>query len=168
MKSQHDSVPMVVAVPQQRQTVLWIIAILLAVIATVLLVRSPLTPAAYADGPAMGARGISAFTGQIDKNTYGLFMMDVDAKTVWCYQYVPAIRKLKLVAARSFMYDNYLQDYQNQEPNPVQVKSMLDDERKIKNRLSNGGIAPDDPNEMLGTVKDESATQTEPKRPGSK
>ena len=46
-----------------------------------------------------GARGIFAFTGQIDQNRFGLFMMDVDSSNVWCYEYLPGSRKLKLVAA---------------------------------------------------------------------
>src|SRR5204863_5335940 len=54
----------------RSQTVLWMIAILLAVIATTLIVRSggsPFAlPSAYADTPMAGARGIFAFTGQID------------------------------------------------------------------------------------------------------
>ena len=96
---------------QRQTTVLWIIALLLAVIATALLTRgsSPFSlPQAHGDAPMAGARGIFAFTGQIDRNRFGLFMMDVDSSNVWCYEYLPGSRKLKLVAARSFLYDRYL------------------------------------------------------------
>lgn len=131
-------------VQQNRQTVLWIIAILLAIIATALIV-GPSGPtvlqSANAQSSMVGARGIFAFTGQLDENSYGLFMMDVDSSNVWVYQYQPNGRKLKLVAARSFLYDRYLEDYMNDEPGPVQTKMMLDDQRRIRSRVQNGGVA---------------------------
>ena len=70
-------------------TVYWIIAILLAAIATALWVRptSQLLPHAYAQNqPMVGARGVFAFTGPLDRNHYGLFMLDVDQGTIWCYE----------------------------------------------------------------------------------
>lgn len=129
---------------QSPQTVLWIIAILLSIIATALIVRSPgpfAVQPAFGDAPMVGARGIFAFTGQLDKNSYGLFMMDVDARTVWCYQYLPATRKMKLVAARSFAYDNYLKDYNNDTPTEAEVRGMIDDQRRISERNERGGNA---------------------------
>lgn len=154
MNAEHERKAAVAAIPQQRQTVLWLIAILLAIIATVLVVRPSdvlSVPPAYGDTPMMGARGIFAFTGQLDKNSYGLFMMDVDSSNVWCYQYVPSTRKLKLVAARSFLYDRYLENYNCGEPTPDQSKIMLDDQRKIQDRISRGGIGPDDYEKALAT-----------------
>lgn len=130
-------------VPQQRQTVLWIIAILLAIIATALLVRpgsSLMVGSAHADTSMLGARGIFAFTGQLGKDSYGLFMMDVDSSNVWCYQYQPGSRKLQLVAARSFLYDRYLEDYQNDAPSPLMTKQMLETQRQMKARISGGGV----------------------------
>lgn len=125
---------------QRQQTVLWVIAILLAIIATAVLTRGtngPLgaTPA-MGDAPMAGARGIFAFTGQIDQNRFGLFMMDVDSSNVWCYEYLPGTRKLKLVAARSFLYDRYLENYQTDEPKPATVKLMLERERQAQGRNS--------------------------------
>lgn len=145
---------------QSPQTVLWIIAILLAIIATALVVRSPgplMVQAAYGDTPMAGARGIFAFTGQLDKNSYGLFMMDVDARTVWCYQYLPTTRKLKLVAARSFVHDNYLREYNNETPTVDDIKGIVEDQRRIAERNARGGKA--DPDDALGiTVPGLSAT----------
>lgn len=142
----------VASMPRERQTVLWIIALLLAVIATTLLVRGSgqtmLAPA-FGDSPMVGARGIFAFTGQLDKNSYGLFMMDVDNRTVWCYQYLTGRRKLQLVAARSFDFDRYLEDYNLDGPTKDEVKALLDDQRRIKERHEQqGGGEPDD--EALG------------------
>jgi hypothetical protein len=156
----------------QRQTVLWIIAILLAVIATCLLTRSDLSfvKPAFGDSSIAGARGIFAFTGQLDKNRYGLFMMDVDNASVWCYEYLPGTRKLKLVAARSFNFDRYLEDYQTDEPSPEQVRIMLNRQREAKNR--NNGYTGDDGKPLsteatglqdLGTLLNESDSGTERK-----
>jgi hypothetical protein len=153
MNAQRERSVVAPAADRPGSTVLWIIAILLAIIATTLIVSpgdGPAINAAMGDSPMVGARGIFAFTGQLDKNSYGLFMMDVDSSNVWCYQYVPGTRRLKLVAARSFLYDRYLEDYGGDEPSPEQIKVLLDDQRRIKNRISRGGIAPDDPDEGLG------------------
>jgi hypothetical protein len=144
------------AVPRQQQTVLWIIAILLAIIATVLVMHTTGVSAvqrSFADSPMVGARGVFAFTGQIDKNRYGLFMLDVDSSNVWCYEYLPGTRKLKLVAARSFRWDRYLENYNNEEPAPEVVKKMLREQSRIKERINGGGIAPnqEEDEEALGT-----------------
>lgn len=137
------------AVTPPRQTVWWVIAILLAVIATALVVRpssGPFAmPLAFGDTPMAGARGIFAFTGQIDVNRYGLFMMDVDTRNVWCYEYLPNTRKAKLVFARSFDYDRYLEDYNNdKDSTPDMIRKMLEEHRKIKERNRQTGSQADD------------------------
>ncbi|HPF40777.1 MAG TPA: hypothetical protein PK093_19230, partial [Phycisphaerae bacterium] len=97
---------------------------------------------AHANPSMLGARGIFAFTGQLDENSYGLFMMDVDSSNVWVYQYQPGTKKLKLVAARSFLYDRYLEEFQNDSATaPNVVKGLLDTQRRNKARLSGGGVA---------------------------
>ena len=155
----------VAPIPRQRQIVLWIIALLLAVIATALLTRGlgqTLLAPAFGDSPMVGARGIFAFTGQLDKNSYGVFMMDVDNRTLWCYQYLPATRKMRLVAARSFDYDRYLEDYCNDGPTKDEVKALLDDQRRIKERRQqNNGNDPED--EALGISVPGIPSTTNPK-----
>jgi hypothetical protein len=137
MKSQCREAVAAPIAPAQSQTVLWIIAILLAIIATALLTRSTGTvlPKAFGDTPMMGGRGIFAFTGQIDRDRYGLFMMDVDNSTVWGYEYLPGTRKLRLAFARSFTFDRYLENHNLEEDTqPQMVKSMLDAQRQKKER----------------------------------
>ena len=136
--------------PSRGQTVWWVIALLLAVIATALIVRPAAGPFAlptvYGDTPMAGARGIFAFTGQIDVNRYGLFMMDVDTRNVWCYEYLPNTRRLRLVFARSFDYDRYLEDH-NLDPDtkPEMIKKIVEQQRKIKDRnRQTGGVTQDD------------------------
>jgi hypothetical protein len=159
MQSERITQTVAAAAAPQRQTALWIIAILLAIIATVLVVRGPgpsLLRPAYGDIPMAGARGVFAFTGQLDKNRYGLFMLDVDSSNIWCYEYLPSRRKLKLVAARSFRWDRYLENYNNDELTPAQVQILLKEQNRIEERIGGGMIAPgadneDEDEEALGT-----------------
>jgi len=109
---------------------LWLVVVLLAFIAGVLVTGRPegirFTGQALAQaGMPAGARGILAFTGQLDRDVYGLVMVDVDAGTLWVYQYLASPRRLKLIAARSWVYDRYLEDYNNAEPGPAQVAKLV-------------------------------------------
>jgi hypothetical protein len=117
-----------------RQTVLWIIALLLTVIATALWLRpaGTLTRPAYAQTPPLaGARGVYAFTGPIERDKYGLFMLDVDQGTIWCYAFDRAgeTAKLRLVAARTWIYDRYLQDFNCAEPSFRMVRELVSEQR---------------------------------------
>ena len=119
--------------------VFWVIAGLLGVIALEL--------AWYGGGPRLsrealaqldtraGARGVYAFTGQLDKNTYGLFMLDVDAGTIWCYEFTgkpPQDRRLRLAAARLWLYDRYLENFNVDGLTPDQVAELVEDLRRQK------------------------------------
>jgi hypothetical protein len=130
-----------VIVGAPRQTVNWIIAGLLAVIATSLVFRADAPPwmpqAMGQDRGMLGARGTFAFTGQLDANRYGLFMMDLDAATVWCYEYNPVSRKMRLAAARSFRYDRYLENVNQESPTPQEVAELLDRQRQSQRRAAN-------------------------------
>jgi hypothetical protein len=116
------------------QTVWWLIAVLLAFIAGNFVTRSGpgWFPVALAQGqPLAGARGVYAFTGQLDNNRHGLFMLDVDSQTIWCYEIdtVDGVRKLRLIAARSWIYDRYLQDFNVAGYNWKQVQELVALER---------------------------------------
>ena len=126
--------------PGSNKTVLWIIAILLAVIAVGVWTHSPadLLPSAMAQGqPLAGARGVYAFTGQLDANRSGLFMLDVDQGTIWCYELENqgGTRKLRLVAARTWLYDRYLQDFNCAPPDFRMVRKLVAEQRQpVQNR----------------------------------
>ncbi len=118
----------------QGQPVHWVIAVLLAIIATALWMRpsGSVVPAALAQTPPLaGARGIFAFTGPLDRDQYGLFMLDVDEGTVWCYAFdtVGGARKLRLVAARTWVYDRYLQDFNCAPPDFRMVQKLVSEQR---------------------------------------
>jgi hypothetical protein len=124
-------------------TAQWVIALLLAVIATALWLRPDGLglPVASAQNPPMaGARGVYAFTGQFDHNKYGLFMLDVDQGTIWCYelQESAGTHKLRLAAARSWVYDRFLQDFNCEKPDFRMVQELVAQQRS----QSAGGARP--------------------------
>ncbi|HOW72964.1 MAG TPA: hypothetical protein PKY77_20380 [Phycisphaerae bacterium] len=131
----------VVAAPG-RQTLGWVIAVLLAVIAAALvmrlddaaLLRSSLAQSTPTGGGlAAGARSVYAFTGQLDGKTYGLFMMDVDSGTIWCYEIAKGQAgmgsHLKLVAARSWIFDRYLEEFNVAAPTPAEVRQLVEQQQ---------------------------------------
>lgn len=77
----------------------------------------------------LGAAGIQAFSGQLDRSTFGIFMVDVDAATIWCYALernnYDGQFKMKLVAARSWWNDSQLEEYNVLDPTPGAVGEML-------------------------------------------
>ena len=115
-------------------TVQWVIAVLLAFIAGTLWTRplGQVAPTALAQStPLMGARGVYAFTGQLDHNRYGLFMLDIEQGTIWCYEIetVGKVRKLRLTAARSWIYDRYLRDFNCADPDFREVQELVAQQR---------------------------------------
>lgn len=115
-------------------TPLWLIAVFLGMIATALVMQGPagvLPSAAAQTGGLTGARGVYAFAGQIDHNRFGLFMMDVDEGTVWCYEIDGSgpTRQMRLVAARSWIYDRYLHDFNCAEPSLRMIEQLVAQQR---------------------------------------
>ena len=138
------------------QTVYWVIAVLLAVIATALWVRpgDPLLRTATAQNqPLAGARGVFAFTGQLDRDRYGLFMLDVDQGTIWCYAFetVAGARKLRLIAARTWIYDRYLQDFNCAEPDFREIQALVKQQRDGLNAPAAAPTEPPKPGSGAGT-----------------
>jgi len=107
-------------------------AIAVAVIAASLAARNANDSPAYAQSVrGGGARGVFAFTGELTKGTHGVFMVDVDAGTIWCYEFVPGKRKLRLVAARDWRFDRYLENFET-EPPPEVIQEILEEQRQAK------------------------------------
>lgn len=66
---------------------------------------------------------------QIDRNTFGVAMIDTIGQTLWVYEFNtrgPTHDRLKLMAARSFKYDRGLKQYNTAKPTPEQVKILLE------------------------------------------
>lgn len=79
-----------------------------------------------------GARGVFAFSGQLSKNSYGIFMVDVDAMTLWAYEYQPQKECLRLAAARTWRYDRYLENHNGCDLPPDAVEKMVEDQRQFR------------------------------------
>ena len=78
------------------------------------------------------ARGVYAFSGPIEANRYGLFMLDIEQGTVWCYEFDKddtGTRKLRLSAARSWVYDRYLKNFNCAGFSPAQIQELVAQER---------------------------------------
>ena len=131
--------PQIVVVPARSNTVWWVLTVVLAVIATALVMRrdTDWLPAALAQnatgaGPMQGSRGIYAFTGQLTPKSFGLFMMDTDTGTVWCYEFQRGPSgepQMRLVGARSWVYDRYLEEFNVADPVPSAVKVLVQQQR---------------------------------------
>lgn len=113
----------------------WIIAGLLAVIAAGLwLPRGDTWVAAALAQGAAGPRGSSdviAVCGPITRDEHGIYMVDVGQGTLWCYAIERAggAPKLRLVAARSWLYDRYLQDFNGAPPSFRDVQALVSQQR---------------------------------------
>lgn len=139
----------VILQPARGQAVWWVIAFLLGVIATAMLTQrnDPWSRvlAQSSNLSGVGARGIYAFTGQISAKSYGLFMMDVDSGTVWCYELdrgTTGEPVLKLVAARSWIFDRFLEEFNVADPIPSKVAAMVKQQRSQREDALNVTTQP--------------------------
>lgn len=121
--------------PRPIQAAHWILALSLAAIAINLTFRgNEPWPAALAQPVrSAGARGIFAFSGQLTPTSFGLFMVDVDEGTLWCYEYGGSgtTRKLRLVSARSWLFDRYLENFQCEGLSPKEVRDLVEGQRSV-------------------------------------
>jgi hypothetical protein len=72
---------------------------------------------------------------QIERDKYGLAMVDTVDQTLWIYELNsmgPPHNRLRLLAARSWKYDKLLKQYNTAEPKPEQVKMLLEEEASGK------------------------------------
>lgn len=97
-----------------------------------------LSPAQAQDTSGGGAEGVFAVAGQISPETYGIYLVDVRRGTICLYQYLSNTRKLKLMAARTFLFDRQLEDY-NTEPDPREVKKLVAEGRSMSGPTTRPG-----------------------------
>ncbi len=111
----------------------WVIAACLVVIATAVVVRRdvPFDSSAFAQLPTTaGARGVFAFSGQLTKGSYGVFVVDTDAMTIWAYEYNAQRACLRLAGARTWRYDRYLENHNLCDLPPDVVEKMVEEQRQ--------------------------------------
>lgn len=152
-----------IVLSRKAHTAQWVIAVLLAFIAGLLWSRGreAVLPAAWAQTtPAAGARGVYAFTGQLDRNRFGLFMLDIEQGTVWCYEIdeVGGTPKLRLIAARSWIYDRYLRDFNCAAPDFRAVGQLVAQQRAQPEPVT-GASSGDESSHQPGVTDDRSPQQ---------
>jgi hypothetical protein len=128
--------------PRSFTLAAWLIAALLAIIAILLAFprEVPWLGRAFAQqAPLLGARGVYAFPIQLTQKTYGICMMDVDASTVWFYEYMPTTHKLRLASARSWIFDRYLEEYNVEGLAPNEVGELVSKQRSQRQQ-PHGGV----------------------------
>jgi hypothetical protein len=110
----------------------WLLPIVLLLVSLSLLFaggRSHNLVGAETQYQAVGAENIMVIPIQLDRDSYGLAMIDTLRETLWIYEINnrgPAHSRLRLLAARSWKYDRLLEEYNTAEPRPKQVKLLLE------------------------------------------
>ena len=119
--------------------VFWVIAVAMVVVAATLVMRTPYQPNPFVGSPAFAqaatsgaARGVFAFSGQLSKGTYGVYVVDVDAMTIWVYEYLPQKSCLRLASARTWRYDRYLENHNICDLPPDAVEKLIEDQRQYR------------------------------------
>ncbi len=137
-----DLRPVVVVQPSRNGAASWLIAVSLMVIASCLLLRLDEGRGIALAQPVnqAGARGVFAFTGQLSGGGFGVFMVDLDTTTIWCYEVDSTKPIMRFVASRSWKYDRYLEHFNLADPLPEDVERMVDDQRRRK--LQSAGTSP--------------------------
>lgn len=79
--------------------------------------------------PIAGGAGVFIMPGQLTSNSWGCYLLDVDAQTLCTYQFRPGDQTLRLLAARSYRYDRQLSNM-NTEPAPADIRQLLEKERQ--------------------------------------
>ena len=88
----------------------------------------PLPPSA---GPAAtDESSVVAVAGQVTRDGYGLYLLDLRNQTITVYQYVPNNRVLRLLAARTFAFDVQLDEF-NTEPSPREIRDLVGTTRRL-------------------------------------
>jgi len=120
--------------PRPASAATWLIVILLSVIATCLVLEAGISVSSVQAQPASGGvetRGLIVVAGQVTPDSYGLYLVDPSNGTIAVYQYLPNIRKLRLVSARYFGYDVKLDEY-NTEPSVREIRTDVEERQRLK------------------------------------
>ena len=113
----------------------WLVVVLLAMVAGALTGQLLLAPPAAEAQAGAARRAVVVVPGRITPETYGLYLVDVQNGTICVYQYFKQERStaqsLRLMAARTFVYDVQLDSY-NTAPLPKEVANMVAGARRLK------------------------------------
>jgi len=128
MSEMHSKTPVASHSPAAQ----WVLVAVLSVIAACLLMEVGFgTSSATAQVTSVGGGDVLVVGGQITKDSYGLYLVDVKRQALSVYQWLPASRKLRLMAARTFKYDVQLDDYNADKPTPSEVKRLVEQNKRL-------------------------------------
>lgn len=114
---------------------LYINAALMAAVLVTMLARGNLPailPAAYgafSPQPIAGGANLYLMPAQFNANTWGCYILDIDAQTLCAYRYKPGKNDgadLELVAARRITYDRRLTNFNSDHPSWLEVKQWVE------------------------------------------
>ena len=117
---------------QPLGTAKWLAVASLAAIAACLLIEVGLSASVtHAQVGSAGGEKIMAVAGQMTRDSYGLYLVDIENARICMYQWRPATRTLRLMAARSYIYDLKLEDY-NSEPPLHEVRQLVESRLPVR------------------------------------
>lgn len=117
----------------------WLLVISLLGISGGLLALAGLRGPSASAQPAEGAsevqqpgKGVVAVAGLVAPDTPGLYLLDTERGTLCVYRYDPRAKRLALLAARTYLYDAQLDEYNCEKPTPREVHEMIEQQRRLK------------------------------------
>jgi hypothetical protein len=79
--------------------------------------------------PRAGGGGLYLMPGQLTSNAWGVYLLDTDTQALLVYRFEPAGDRLELAAARSFVDDRALRDF-NTWPPTREITRLIEQERQ--------------------------------------
>ncbi len=79
--------------------------------------------------PIAGGANLYLMPAQFSVNTWGCYIMDIDAQTLCAYQFYPGDKLLRLVAVRNFHFDRKLNDF-NTLPHAAEIEKLVNMEHE--------------------------------------
>ncbi len=128
MPESQDRTP----VASNRPAAQWALVAVLSIIAACLLMEVGFGAAsATAQVTSVGGGDVLVVGGQITKDSYGLYLVDTKRQALAVYQWLPASRKLRLMAARTFKFDIQLDEYNADKPTPSEVNRLVEQSKRL-------------------------------------
>ena len=111
----------------------WVIVVLLSVITArlVLELGYGASSATAQVTSSVGGKDMLVVGGQITKDSYGLYLVDMKRQSLCVYQWLSGTRKLRLMGARTFRYDVQLDEYNAGKPTPRDVKRLVEQNKRL-------------------------------------
>ncbi len=84
------------------------------------------------DAPTGAASNDSvlAVAGQLDRSSYGLYLVDTQRRTICVYQWLGGADEFRLMAARNYTYDRELDEYKTK-PSPHEIRELVRQAKRL-------------------------------------